>query len=385
MKKSKIEWIDGLKGIGCILIFIHHFVLAFYPAAFYGDIAPSHIGFDKMLSVSPISVIINGNYMVHIFCILSSIVITRAFQTKKKEEISDFLMKRYIHFVLLIIPIGLLTFLAIKFHAFSNLEVAEITKSTWLSMHYTQGLPFMLMIQSVLYKTLFTGDYSISTAFWMLNYIFIGTYLVYVINSIFYHRNKKCLFLLGIPLLGMTINNNYLADFIVGYIIYELCMKSNRINKKGLTWLLSIICIGLGLFLGGYPSGVVPNNIYRFLNFQTMFFHHLIGASLLIIGIILNPRVQLLLSKKIFQKVSKISFYVYLLHILVLFSFGTSIFKLFYEMIGKYNISVLLTFISTSIVLIMVSIGYRICYEKELKKLEIWILKKTQLRETKRK
>ena len=35
---KRIMWLDGLKGLACIGVLLHHFSLAFLPAVYYGDI-----------------------------------------------------------------------------------------------------------------------------------------------------------------------------------------------------------------------------------------------------------------------------------------------------------------------------------------------------------
>jgi len=76
-KKERIERLDGFKGILCVLIFVHHFLLLFFPAIHYGQAAPTHLnGLDTYLSQSPVSFVFNGNYMVSLFCVISAVVIS---------------------------------------------------------------------------------------------------------------------------------------------------------------------------------------------------------------------------------------------------------------------------------------------------------------------
>lgn len=61
---ERIADLDGLKGIACIMVFLHHFCLAFFPAIHYGNEVPSYLnGFDMFLSQSPFSVLLNGNFL----------------------------------------------------------------------------------------------------------------------------------------------------------------------------------------------------------------------------------------------------------------------------------------------------------------------------------
>ena len=97
-RKQRIEWLDGWKGILCILIFVHHFCLLFFPAIHYGVNAPSYLqGVDTFLSQSPLSVILNGNYMVALFCVISAVVISRSLIRKQDtHKLVRVVLKRYI-------------------------------------------------------------------------------------------------------------------------------------------------------------------------------------------------------------------------------------------------------------------------------------------------
>ncbi len=102
---NRILWLDGIKGIACIFIFLHHFFVHYFPAVYYGSLELSKAkGIDIYLSQSPIGFFLNGNFFVHLFLIISGYVITctvyrggaksRTFHYKTlvKIIISDFLL-----------------------------------------------------------------------------------------------------------------------------------------------------------------------------------------------------------------------------------------------------------------------------------------------------
>ena len=78
LKKQRLDWIDGLRGICCILIFVHHFLLIFYPGTYSGNAVPSHMiaKLDIYLAQSPFASLFNGNFLVCIFCVVSAVSIS---------------------------------------------------------------------------------------------------------------------------------------------------------------------------------------------------------------------------------------------------------------------------------------------------------------------
>lgn len=47
-KINRIKYLDGLRGIDCMMIVIHHFLLAFYPTSYYGGFNGAHGKYSNM-------------------------------------------------------------------------------------------------------------------------------------------------------------------------------------------------------------------------------------------------------------------------------------------------------------------------------------------------
>ena len=110
---KRIEWLDGVKGLACIGVVLHHFTLAFLPATYYGDVNISKIAnqFDVRMAQSPIGFLINGNYMVALFCLISALVLSlKVMELENKEEICNIFIKRYPRLLLPIAPIVLFVY-----------------------------------------------------------------------------------------------------------------------------------------------------------------------------------------------------------------------------------------------------------------------------------
>ena len=66
----RIKWLDGLKGLACFAVLWHHFILGFLPGQYNG--AMGRIGAIDPVR-SPLSFIVNGNFMVALFMLASGI------------------------------------------------------------------------------------------------------------------------------------------------------------------------------------------------------------------------------------------------------------------------------------------------------------------------
>lgn len=356
---TRIEWLDGLKGIACILIFIHHFCLAFYPAIHYGNNVSSKLnGIDTFLSTSPLSVILNGNFLVCLFCIISGIVISiQIISIKDKEKTSEVIFKRYFRLMIPLFPIGILVYLMLRFNLFSNIELANYTNSPWLGQYYNNSISFIETLKLIFIDTWFYGSDILSNAYWMLSQLFYGTFLSIILSMISWKYGKHT-WIIYLILALFLINNTLAASFVLGTLIAWLYKKKLIIPNK----YIGFISLLIGTFLGGYPSGIIPNNIYSFLNFETYVTWHIIGAFLTIYGIWNINLLQRILSHNIFQKLGSVSYSLYLIHIPLLFSITTFIFIKIIN-IG-YFYSTLITFILSIIILIIISYFYNKYIEK---------------------
>lgn len=370
--KQRIQWIDGIKGIACVMIFVHHFMLAFYPSTYFGNETVSHSFWDIYLSQSPYGVIINGNFYVCIFCILSGLLISLQVWNRQGDlqKISESMLKRYFRLAFPVAGVSFVVYVMLKLSVFSNLEVAKITGSTWLSSFYHEKYTIKDVFVHSFVKTWTESDGSFSTAFWMLTYIFYGSFLAYILAIIGYEKNKKIILLFMGVVAWYLWGNSLLACFGIGTIIGYYSKNCNRKRNS----ICGIIFIIIGVFFGGYPSHIIPINVYKlFYNMPGQMdpshFYHVIGAAMVIVGIYECKEIAGFLENKLFLFLGKISFSLYLIHIPILFSVGTDAFLIFNRCFENYHVNVLLTFMLTFVILIILSLVFHVIVESKCEKI----------------
>ncbi len=75
---KRIKWLDGIKGIAAIGVFTHHFLLDFLQSTYSGSRVSAHISaeLEYGFAQSPLSVLVNGNFWVCMFCLISGIILS---------------------------------------------------------------------------------------------------------------------------------------------------------------------------------------------------------------------------------------------------------------------------------------------------------------------
>ena len=365
--KQRIEWLDGWKGILCVLIFVHHFCLLFVPAIHYGEIAPSYLwGVDTYLSQSPLSVVLNGNYMVALFCVISAVVISRSLMAKPDgKKLCAVVGKRYFRLMLPLFFVGLASFLFLRFGGFFNQQASEITQSPWGIQYYKDPMSFGGFLGSVFWDTWFYGDSTLATSFWMLSDLFLGTFLCAGLSVLSWKIPKKAwIVYLGAAALFLFDSDLYLA-FVLGTLIAWISVLKPRLLQK----YAGLAALAVGVLLGGFPSGVTPTNFYKYIGFLDDEKWHILGAGLTVYGVFSCGIFQKLLSWKPFVFLGKISYSVYLLHIFILFSFTSALFLWIFPTMG-YKLSVVVCFFVSAGVLLATSFLYQRYVESNLEKLQ---------------
>lgn len=371
-QNNRIVWLDGIKGISCLFIFFHHFCLLYFPASIYGSEKPSlAYGIDVFLSDSPLGLIINGNFFVHLFILISGYVITHQVISMKSEKIGSFILKRYLK---LLFPIAVYSLFII---------IPEI-------INCAGQQSFIKSVLKVLYKTidsLFIGvlirgnDLNLGGHLWMMNYIFVGSIYVGLIASLCWVYNpKKIIFLpITIVLLLYFVHTQTSIHFATVFLGCTLYLINYSYNPRVPKYLIPLILI-ISLFLGAFPTILVPSNIYKFAllpfdrnNSISKFLWHSISVFVIVLCIFSSEKLKSFFSKKIFIKLAGISLWVFLLHGVIISTIN-HLFDLMITNSVNYVLSAAIVFILDSILLLIFSFLFSKYITPLGNKLVTWLL-----------
>ena len=349
---KRIDWIDGIKGISCLFIFFHHFCIQYFPSTYFGNEKPSMFhGIDTFLSTSPLGFFINGNFFVHLFIFISGYVITYQIISMKHEKIGLFMLKRYLKLLFPIAVFGLIMLFSRSFHILKQdpsikLILKEIYK----------------IVYSVFIGILFKGDNYLGGHFWMMNCIFLGGLLVGLITTLLWYYDDKRIILIPV-LLGCLLFVFPLKEtshFPPVFFGCALCMI-NKYYSITIKRQYTIILLIISIILGAFPSSIVATNFYKYLllpldkanSFSKLYWHNL-ATILFIIAIANNDLLKSVFSTKICLLFSKISFWVYLIHVEIIY-FADRFLKPLQDGFSSYLLAVLVIFLIDLIIILLSS------------------------------
>lgn len=357
-KNNRFTFIDGLKGIACLGVFTHHFLLSYFPASYFGNEARimTESGIDAKLSYEPYGFFTNGSFWVCTFLFLSAFLLSnKIFRLKEKENsnpfssLSSILMKRYVR---LMVPTALVAI----FHFFL-IELLVATKLNYISTGNILSFPKLLFHSIV--SIWIQIDTSVIGHFWMMHYLLFGSYLAILLAlAVRPAKTMKEYFSMQGVLLFATaalgFKNRYLIGILLGVMLcYELHYGKiiSYLQEKWLGRVLGVLLLLAGLFFGAYPSYVKPENIYRIFNAYSFrdpdafITFHCLGAFCLVASFFLLKSLARLFSTRFFQYIGRLSFSIYLIHIFLLEDLGYYWIHHLSEAIGSYSLAGVLVYI----------------------------------------
>ena len=93
---NKLKFLDGVRGLAALIVVIHHYILAFFPAMFFGNSKINHFAGEHEYSTSPLQLFYNGSFAVCIFFVLSGFVLSiKYLQTQDNKLLGEYALKRY--------------------------------------------------------------------------------------------------------------------------------------------------------------------------------------------------------------------------------------------------------------------------------------------------
>ena len=181
---KKLDYIDGLKGIGALMVFFCHFIFAFYYAAYSltGDAVNTNSGIEIVIGKTPLNLLYSGNSAVCLFLVFSGFVLCLSyFHTRDKGRLKSAAWKRYFRLMPMILMINTVIYVLMSLGCYRNDEAAILTKSTVWFAGFNQFQPnFLQMLGESLAGCFLFGTNNYNGVLWTIPYLFSGALVVYL-------------------------------------------------------------------------------------------------------------------------------------------------------------------------------------------------------------
>ncbi|OME07846.1 hypothetical protein BSK64_06205 [Paenibacillus odorifer] len=355
----KLKFIDGLRGVAALIVVLNHFAVGFYPALYNGDINQVHTqsNLELIIAKSPLNLIYNGSFAVCIFFLLSGYVLSyKYFNTKKIDVLVESAVKRYFRLLTPVLASIVLAFLLMKFSLFYNKEAGTLSFSTWwLSTFWDFDASIIDVVKNAFFGVFFNNDGKYNAVLWTMTYELFGSFIVFGFAALFGRVRRRYLFY--IIAIILTYNTYYLG-FILGMILSDINIGGYFNKSFFRNFFFKMILMVIGLYLASYPSAATVNNsIYKSIEAtdpKTIVLYHTLGAFCIILVLLNSVKFQTIFSTKVFEFFGKISFSMYLLHLLVIGSLSSYIFITLIDHVS-YSIAVMISLFITLPILLTLS------------------------------
>jgi peptidoglycan/LPS O-acetylase OafA/YrhL len=357
---NKVAYLDGIRGVAALSVFLHHYLMVFYSSVYSLDPAASHLhNMEINYGQSLLSVLSGGYFPVCVFFVLSGYVLSRKYFLTNNTEV--LVSSAYRRFIRLYVPVAftmILAFLLIKFGLFYNVPASRIQHSeSWLGSMWTFPEPFHRLLMCLRVSTMFQGDNAFDTTLWTMSVELTGSFLVFAFLALTHNaRNKQVSLFLLFSLCAITYNRP-MATFVFGISLnyVENAAPSLGSHRAGI---IATIFLVAGLLLGSFPdSGNISGTVFAHMSWvftKAEHWVHLTGAYLLVTAFVLSCPLQRFVSLRVFRFFGYISFALYLIHPLIMGSLSCYLLLHMYPSIG-YNHAALYIFLLTTAVCIPAS------------------------------
>lgn len=334
--------LDSVRGIAAFSVVFWHFASIFFPAAIGASKSSAHTSFDRVLYESPLASLYSGSFAVTLFFILSGFVLTLRFFSSKQTSLFPAAAKRYFRLMPVAFASVLFSYALFSLGQYTNvMSQADITKSPWMGDAYFGFDPSFLSAfwQGTIgiFATQVGGNITYNPVLWTIYYEMLGSLLVFGLAMLCRGQPKRWI-VYAIAVVAF-IDTNF-AGFIVGMILADLyaSRKSVFMQLEKLPSFYKLSALVLAFSIGAYPSINIEGDKGKYWEMLTLSpgddfvsrtILQLIAGTLLLVLALTWTRLRHVLEHPSLLWLGKVSYALYAIHILILYSLTVTLFTLF--------------------------------------------------------
>lgn len=358
MRTEKLAYLDGLKGFGCVCVFLTHFIFAFYYGMYHYEPESCHLpgNLDIAVGKSVLNLFFNGNTAVRLFLVLSGYLLCRNyFLNGDKKRLCSSAARRYFRLMPPVLAVNGAVWFCMHLGLYQNVPAAAVAGSTeWFAFFNAFEPSFWGMLRESLYGCFLFGHNAYNGVVWTLQILFLGAYLDYGLALLVSRWKMRWLIYGGLAVL--LVRTDFLSIFL-GYVLCDFMHMDLAWRKRicGCAPLQWGLCV-LGLYFMCYPSAGFgyEGTIWGILPFVFVNYYHIFGVLCFTFAVLNLEWLRRFFSMSGFLYLGRISYSLYLIHFPVLATFGAWFFLTFRERLG-YNGTCFLVLVLTGSVTAVLS------------------------------
>jgi len=326
--KKKDVPLEAVRGLAAVTVLIWHTMLGFFPQ--WSGAFPDHWTRKIALTGQIWFGLIDGTAAVTLFFVLSGFVLTRRFLLSGDQQIIlRGAIKRWPRLAGPVLMSVLVSWLLFRLGAYHFTEGGAATGSPWLSKFAAASeVPYNRTLWDALrqgvYATFFRGDSYYDTSLWTMRYEFIGSFIAFGLALLLALLPKETkplrLAMLAVMTMLCYSASPLYAAFPAGVALASF-LPEGRGRLSG--WAAGgLILIAIYLFgFTGAKAGVFVPAAWILRKHVTA--AQILASMLVITAVELAPEgFRRPLSSRFAERLGTLSFPLYLIHVLVLCSFG---------------------------------------------------------------
>lgn len=333
---GRYAYLDGLRGVAALAVVLCHFVLAFQPALLSGKAGQGAVAAGTGLSRTPLMLFWSPDCAVHVFFVLSGFVLSSAMAVQPAgrpiARLGALLLRRWVRLAGPILGSSLLAWGVIEAGWLRNGPAAALNGSDWLAAPFgwlawqPNSLP--ALVEQSLWSIFATSMHWWNPALWTMPVEFWGSAGLFTAYTML--RLAPIWMRVAVLTAGLAGLARFNAGgFVVGALLWEGRALLAHPGRRA--WWGGAGALAGGVVLGGAPYDLLGTLYWPAFVWasgwvtEPLLVAHRVGAALLVMAALSWPPLQWALTRPTLLALGRVSFMVYLCHIIVLCSLASAL------------------------------------------------------------